>query len=557
MKVKVNERTLRWLMLAAIVVCFAINYSTIFDKKMDQNGDNYNYYQLARSLALGHGYVSEIGPVPEPHMHFPPGYPAFLSLFYRIFPDNVVPLKFLNGLLLLASLLLLFRIVRKTTGRQGHWIALATCLLAIWHPDLLRWSTILMSEMLYITISLGIIALCLDLDLEKLRQKDIRQLLMLVGLCLLIAALYFVRTMGISLVLAVSLTFLVLGVRALIRSRKDTKTWVMPLLVAAVVLLSFGVAKGCWDHRNERVQPGYKGDYLTTFSTPVNDESTDNMLLFRLNRVKNNLKAFVPYYIPNSLVDPENANFKLVFPEQDRRWGLGIVVIVFMLVGLLSMKGLSLLLILYFLFTFGALMLYPPYYADVRYFIPLLPLMLAALLAGVCWTLHFLVRCIFRKKPAQKVEKWSLVLTPAVCVLLFVWLMPIYNTSLNYYRVLAKLPSIGKMPNLERYQLYLDTSTTCDQFPEDWLFLCRKPEIFYFHSHYRHSLPMPREGSPEEVLQFLMDKKIQVIMMDDVYRTSTVVMVPVIQAYPHLFTVYWKWDNGNSSIVGFIPNLPK
>ena len=169
-------------------------------------------------------------------------------------------------------------------------------------------------------------------------------------------------------------------------------------MASALVLLSFFAAKAGWDARNQRVKPGYTSEYLNTFTQPVANESTDKMTSFWLNRVKRNLMAFVPYYIPNSLIDPDNASFKLNFPEEDRRWVPGILVIAFMLVGLLSMKRLSLLLILYFLATFGSLMFYPPYYADIRYFIPLLPLMLAAfyyhysgLCVSCCNTVFFLI----------------------------------------------------------------------------------------------------------------------------------------------------------------------
>ena len=553
MKVNLNEKTLRWLMLAVIVVCFAFNYAANFDKKMDMNGDNYVYYQLARSLAKGHGYMSEIGPVPEPHMHFPPGYPAFLSLFYHFFPDNVVPLKMLNGLLMLVSILLLFRIVRKTAGRQGHWIALAACLLTACHPELLRWATILMSEMLYTALTLGIIALCLDLDFEKIRQKDIRQILMLAGLCLLVAALYFVRTMGISLILAIALACLILGAKAFIRRKKEARTWLVPLLTAALVLVSFFAAKASWDARNQRVKPGYKSDYLNTFTEPVAGESNDNMTTFWLNRVKRNLMAFVPYYIPNALIDPDNASFKLQFPEEDRRWVPGILVIAFMLIGLLSMKGLSLLLILYFLATFGSLMLYPPYYADIRYFIPLLPLMLAALVAGVCWTVHYLVQLLYRKKrePAW-LEKG---ITPVVALLSLALLLPTYRQSQQYYRHFASVKSFGQIPNHKHYQSYLDECAQCSLFPENYVFVTRKPEIFYFHSKYHHALSMPRDGSPMEIVQFLIDNHVDILVLDAVYRTSSTIIVPTMNAYPQLFTVLWKKEDGSGAVVGFLPSL--
>ena len=558
MKVKVNEKALRWVMLAIVVACFAWNYAGVFDKKMDMNGDNYVYFQLARSLAQGRGYVTDVGPTPMPHMHFPPGYPTFLALFFRIFPDNVVAMKLINGLLMLVSLLLLFRIIRKTTGPQGHWIALAACLLTASHCELLRWSTIIMSEMLYTALTLGIIALCLDLDLEKVRRRDVKQILMLAGLCLLIAALYFVRTMGVSLVLAVALTFLILGAKAFIRRKKEGRSWVVPLLAAFLVILSFGIAKLSWDHRNQRVAPGHKSEYLNTFSQPVPGEDDSNKLTFFATRVKNNLKAFVPYYIPNALLDPNNAAFKLNFPEEERRWVPGILVLVFMLLGLLSMKGLSLLLILYFLATFGALMLYPAYYADIRYFIPLVPLMLGALVAGVCRAVHFLIGLIFRKRPVYQKPKWLPVVTPALCLLMLALLLPRYYESQKFYRDFAKLSSFGQVPKYQNYQTFLDLSAQCALFPKDWLFVSRKPEIFYVHSRYHHALSMPREGNtPEDVVRFLMENNVDILVLDAVYRTSSTVIIPTMNAYPHLFTVLVKKEDGSGAIVGFLPSMQK
>ena len=60
---KASSNALRWILLAVIAISFAINYAGIFDPKMDTNGDNYQYYQLAHSLARGDGYVTDFEPV--------------------------------------------------------------------------------------------------------------------------------------------------------------------------------------------------------------------------------------------------------------------------------------------------------------------------------------------------------------------------------------------------------------------------------------------------------------------------------------------------------------
>ncbi|MBO7584874.1 MAG: glycosyltransferase family 39 protein, partial [Bacteroidales bacterium] len=223
---------------------------------MDNNGDNYYYFMLAQNLAEGLGYVTDIGLEPVPHTHFPPGYPAFMSLFMHIFPDNAVAMKVLNGLLLLLSLLLLYHILVRTAPKYGRIIALASCLLCTLHPDLLRWSTIIMSEMLYLTVSLAIIAVFLALDWESLARKRTGQILLVALLCAFVFCTYYIRTIGISVVLALMAALAVVSV--------TRKKW-LPLVVCGLVALSLFAAHESWSIRNSRAVPGYKSDYLNTF----------------------------------------------------------------------------------------------------------------------------------------------------------------------------------------------------------------------------------------------------------------------------------------------------
>lgn len=545
---KVNEKTLRWLMLAVIVASFVWNYAAIFDRKLDQNGDNYNYLLLSRNLALGKGYVSDVGPTTEPHLHFPPGYPAFLSIFWRLFPDNITAYKLVNGCLLLLSLLLLFRIVRKTAGRQGHWIAFAACIFCTFHPKLLRWATILMSEMLFMTISLAIIALFLDLDLEKVRQKDIRNILRLAGICLLTAALYLVRTMGLALILAMTLSFLLLAVKAFFHRNTDSKRWVMPLLAAMVVFLSFFIAKECWTLRNQRVAPGSQNDYMSAFTTPLSSENAENIWAFRMHRIGYNLQSFVSYYIPYSVLNPQKAVFYTDIPEESKHWGPGILVIALILVGLLSMKSLALLGILYIAITFGVLMLYTPGLADVRYFLPLLPLMVAAFIAGVCWLVRWLAERLFPRLDSV----WVI---PVVALALGLWLLPKYYESQETYRLLAKARTYSEVPGAEDFQAYLDMCEKCKNFPEDWIFVARKPEMFYIYSDFHHALPMPWFKDTNEVLQYLWENNVDIILIDTYYKMAARVYVPTMKARPELFQILWsnQSDETPAAIVGFLP----
>jgi hypothetical protein len=471
-----------------------------------------------------------------------------MYLFMKPFKANIVALKLLNGALLLISLLLLFRIVRKSTGRFGRWYALCACLLCTFHTILLRWATILMSEMLYTTISLGIIAICLDLDLEKVRQKNVRHILMLVGLCLLVASAFFVRTMGISIILAAALAFFVLAGKALIRRKKESNAkWWMPALVGTLVLLTLFVSLESWNLRNRRVAPGWKSDYMTSFSIPSEEDMPNGKTAFWLDRIGENLLSFVPYYIPKTLLDVDKAQITKhrVNPE-DLSWVAGILVIAVMLVGLLSMKGLQWLLVSYFIITFGVLCLYPTQFSDTRYFVPLIPLMVAAFVVGIGSATEWMA-----EKIRHKEVRW---LPPVVTAALICALIPGYRKSQAVYRSVATHKSYKTMPGLDSYQQYLDACTECRNFPEKRLAAVLKPEIYFIYSDFHHAITLPRTGTPEEVIQYLEDNLVDVIIVDTWFPSSYRVMLPTIRKYPERFSLLWKEGDSESPtlLVGFL-----
>ena len=526
---KASSNALRWILLAVIAISFAINYAGIFDPKMDTNGDNYQYYQLAHSLARGDGYVTDFEPVQTPHMHFPPGYPAFMAMFLKIFPDNIVALKILNGLLYLLSLILLFRIVRRSTGPAGLWIAFVSCLVCTFHPELLRWSTILMSEMLYMAVSFGIIAICQDLDFEKLRRKDWRQILLLVLLCLLVASTYFIRTMGVAVVLAAALAFAVLALRQLLK-KQDKKSWIWPALTCLLVALSLFAAKTSWDIRNEHVIPGYKSDYLDTFVHK--SASSDMMETFGdwTTRIGKNIKAFVSFYIPKSIFSTAKAVTTLpvpTVPVTALDWIGGILLILVMLAGLCSMKGLGVLTVSYVIINFGVLMLYQEQYAGVRYFIPVLPLLICALIAGTWAIVSYIAGRLGMKKA-------SVAAYAAIIVLALVIIASSVKDQ-KIYRNYAATKSYKELPEYNPVREYIQACEYFKTAPEDFVVASRKPEIFYVHSGYHHCLMIPRSGTPEEVIQYLEDDHVDAVILDHWFRHAYMFVLPAIQKYPERF----------------------
>ena len=539
---KLNDKVLRWLFPALIVISFAVNYAGIFDRKMDINGDNYYYYMLARNLAEGKGYVSDIGPEPVPHTHFPPGYPAFMSLFMHIFPDSTTAMKVLNGLLLLFSLLMLYQIIARTAGRHGRFTALAACLLCTLHPELLRWSTIIMSEMLYIAISLGIIAVFLALDYDELAKKRPAQILLVVLLCALVFFTYYVRTIGISIVLA---TMAALATVALAKKKAA------PLVACALVAVSLLAAHVSWSQHNRRAIPGYRSDYLTSFKDKDGGDGQMATLADWTGRVGVNLKHFVTYFIPLSIIYPTGSlNNPSDMPEPGwRAWAAGIVIIGLILAGMAALKGIGWLLILYTLITFAVLMLYPVKYGDTRYFIPLLPLMIAGLVSGVSAVTGRILKA-FRKSGSRRVQ-------PAVLAVMFVLLGIIYVYDQWYYRGIASDDYLEYNDNYVGAEQLIRASEMFRSSPEQVLTAVVKPEIFYFHSGRHHAVGIPRQGTPEEVIQYLYENNVDFVIVDRFFKYGNAYLRPAIDKYPRLFKLVQEYGDETSGRTGVYKFLLK
>jgi hypothetical protein len=528
-----NENgVLRWVFVFVIVLCFVWNYSGMFDPKPDLNGDNLIYYTLALSLSRGEGYVSPIGPVPEPHTHFPPGYPAFMSLFLRLFPDNIVAMKVLNGILFLTALLLLFHILRKTGGKFGLYVAFSACLLCTFHPELLRYATIMMSEMLYTCITLGIITIYLHLDMEKLRHGEWRQICLLIGLCLLTAASYLVRSIGMTIALAVVAAFGLSVLEKSLGRKGESHSWLWPLLVCALVLFSLLTAKESWSFRNRQVNPEYKGSYTNNFMSkqPDGQEKMSGLADWS-ERLAKNFTYFTTFYIPQSIFDPDKAVMGLKDEGSKTKpvaWGVGVIVLTLILAGAFTWKKIRWLAVSYFVITVGVLMLYPEWLADIRYLIPLVPLLIGGFLSGVVWLASLLA--------GRSPKRWIAYGLPLTLLVLLIGVTaPKYRSGQNQlYRRMASYKSFKEFPEGSSFRQFVEACEAFSNAPEDILVATRKPEIFYFFSHYHHAVPVS-DSPPDEIIELLSRNNVDYLIGDSTFLNTYYAIVLTSDVYPEHF----------------------
>ena len=170
--------------------------------------DDAQYLVLAKSLASGQGYRFLNLPGAPAATHFPPGYPAFLAVLWRVspaFPENVALFKFANAILLAVVALFAYRFAHRTLAMSSGLSAAAAVAGAATIPSLLLSSSI-MSEPLFLVLLIPMLAWAEQETSNPSPTPSVRTPLFLGAAA---GALTLVRTHGIALVAAIAVTYLV------------------------------------------------------------------------------------------------------------------------------------------------------------------------------------------------------------------------------------------------------------------------------------------------------------------------------------------------------------
>ncbi len=166
--------------------------------------DDAVYVEIAKALATGQGYRYLHLPGTPFAAHFPPGYPFFLSLLWRLmpaFPANVLLFKAANAVLVAVAAVWFARLARDRFALTAPQAAAAAVVASIGIPTLVL-SALVMSEPLFLALALP--ALLLG---ERIVAGE-RRAGWLVGAGLLAGVATLVRTHGVALIGAVVLLLL-------------------------------------------------------------------------------------------------------------------------------------------------------------------------------------------------------------------------------------------------------------------------------------------------------------------------------------------------------------
>jgi hypothetical protein len=195
-----SERPIRIQILLWIVIVFisvTVSSSNFWIYQVGSNNDESRYLILARSLVYAdqYGMIHSPGePIPE---RYPFGYPLLISLFVRLFPDQIDLPKILSLTATVINIALLFWGWRWFCKSRSYWWGIAIAGLYAVSPVTIEYSRRLMSEAVFMTFCLTTILL-----VEKVVRERSGHWLT-AGMSAALTFVVFIRTLGVVLFVCV------------------------------------------------------------------------------------------------------------------------------------------------------------------------------------------------------------------------------------------------------------------------------------------------------------------------------------------------------------------
>ena len=511
-----NKRVL--ILLAAFTIAFIWVYAYCFDSKLDLNGDNATYLALAHHLAAGLGYSDVTFAGVSPHGHFPPGYPAFLSFFMWLGIDSLLFFKILNGLLLYASLLLLWWIVCKMTKQL--YLGFIVVFLSVMTPQLQHFANIVMSEMLFLFCCvLALFALCRQVDDEVSSESQrafLKNIWFYVAIVAAVAA-YYCRAVGASIIAAVLIFYLF------------RRKW-MAAIGACIGMFLLILP---WIIRNKMC--GIESRYFGTIMT-VNpwrpEEGTINSAGEMFDKMVHNcdetiIKGFRELLFPFLTINYEEASSIVAIIA-------GVLVVGVIFYGAWKLRQMRWAVMTFLLANMSLFLLWHGGNGS-RYVVPIAPFLFLCFYTGVYGLLQLTGVGAFRKEHS---------LYPLAFLFMFFPMRPMLKMQHEQ----------AKAPYFPAYQNYFTIATTLnEQLPKGTLVCCRKTELFQYYAPNLFGVGYAYSLVPEEVIADMEKKKVKYVILEQLGYSSTYrYLYPAITAHPERFKPVWHLENPDTYLFEFV-----
>ena len=499
-----------WITMMIVFLGFLVFYQYIFDVKIDLNGDNASYYILGKALNAGEGFVNINSIFKTPNNHFPPGYPFIICLIMFI-SSSFIAIKLVNGLFLLGSLFLSYTLVLRFS--QSKVVAWMTLAFLITNSHLLRYGTIMMSELSFLFFTL----LSLTLFLRTYDPNN-RNLLnyILAFLCMMVA--FYIRTLGIALLAA----FLFMMIKEF-----RIKWKIIIGYLAGFILLFLP-----WQIRGQHLGGNSYLHQLVMVNPYRPEEGLADIGDF-LSRILKNSERYITREIPD-----------LIFPFKDIvytnaieawEWIPGIILVILIVVGIWKLPKFRWLAIILFASTFFILLLWPDVWVGIRFVLPLIPFLIMTMLVGIQFILSVVSSFVNFKKT---IPVW-----PFILILLF---------NFSEIKNLRAKALVGYEPKWENY--FNLAKSFKKEGASHLVVSCRKPYLFYLFSE-TYTTGYKYTQDANDLIADLKERKVDYVILDQLGYSSTFrYLYPAIQNSPKNFEVIAKLENPDTYLLKFIPS---
>lgn len=501
---------LGWRLLLGLGLLALLLAAWTFDPKLALSGDNTEFMTLARSLVQGKGLSYISLPEPKPATKYPFGFPLMLAPFEWLAPGNWAAMNWMVVLLLAASTPVFYQLAQDHLGRLPALLAALWCATI---PALLDYGHQVMSEVPYLLFSL----LALWMIERSLKQPDLRHNYWLMGgfACMMWA--YYLRGVGLVLVVAIFLYMLL--------SRRFHQA---AILGGGAVLVALP-----WSLRNSAL--GDEGSYFKqlVMVNPYYPERGALDLAGLVARVTENTGMYLANIVPDMFLPFGETPGTIL-----NLASLALLVTAVWAAVICIRQKRHLLLLTYGALYLSTVLVWPEQWAADRFLVPIAPVLVFFVVRVAMELSQWLERRGFG--PAGRVGLgWALAL-----VLLF---------NLNALRRLDQAGEADYRPAWRNYYeagQWLKAST-----PAGAVICCRKDYWLYIVAD-RPCMVYPFK-EPEAVIANMEEQGVDYVVVDQLvqegYSSTPKFLIPAIEKYPERFQLVWEQPDSYTFIFRFLP----
>ena len=511
------NKTHELLAILLLVILGIITYMCIFDSKLDMGGDNASFYNLARALSEFKGYVELKAVKPVPHGHYPPGYSILIAPFFWL-SDSIIFIKSINGLLLIISVVLVFKLipffVRVNLGTR---LLIAVAVLT--NFTVLRYSTIMMSEIPLAAFLLVILYLMSKEEASTNSWKLSKSLVLISALSVFA---FHIKSLALP-ILAATFIFLL--------QTKRWKTAVTFTACSALFMLP-------WMLRNQ--YHGFKSSYLKQieYVNPYRPELGFLDFNSLQTRIIANIERYISKEIPAGLFPIQELGPNA--PSSSMYFIAGFIGLVLILTGLSSLKRLRIWILIYLLGTLSILLVWPEVWFGTRFLVPSIPLLLMLLFIGL--------RTLFVQLDRLKKGVSPAVLTISM-ILFIIWNLGLLNFNNTQTSTVKDLMISRSSEYPAGFKNYFDLAKWArDNLDPKDAISCRKPALFHIFSNGKTNR-YAYTDDPDKFFKSLENSQAKYIVVEQIGFSSTNrYVVPRINEFPDKFKLIHQIPNPDTYI---------